>query len=262
MSTNTSYEKRIEMLKEIIGNSNKIVFFGGAGVSTSSGIPDFRSANGLYNNVSEEFAGHAPEYYLDTECFNHNPKMFYKFYRKFMDARNYEPNVVHKSLAKLEQDGKMLGIVTQNIDMLHEKAGSEKVFKIHGTIGENHCIQCGEYYDIDTIFDNKDAIPRCTNCNGSNNFIKPDVVLYGEMLPYDAKCKAYDALVDADCLIVAGTSLTVEPAASMIYWFTSSKHRKISKMVILNRDATAYDRDADLIFHEDMNMVFKDLELI
>lgn len=255
-----SYEDRLALFRQIIDESQKIVFFGGAGVSTASGIPDFRSVNGLYNTKDEEFVGDAPEYLLSSACFNHDTKKFFRFYRKYMDVRKYEPNVVHKKLAELEKAGKMLGIVTQNVDMLHEKAGSEKVFKIHGTISENYCIQCGEEYGIDFIFENTDSIPRCPNCNGHCNYVKPKVVLYGENLPYDAKCNAYDVITDADCMIVAGTSLAVQPAASFVGdWFVDNMKRKGSKLIILNRDEIAYEDKAHVVFREDMNKVFNDL---
>lgn len=249
MDPNLTYEEKIQRFKDIIKESDKIVFFGGAGVSTGSGIPDFRSADGLYNKVDEEFKQFKPEYLLSKDCLNHNPKVFYNFYRKKMDARNYEPNIVHKKLAELENQEKMLGIVTQNIDMLHEKAGSKKVYKIHGTIGENHCIKCQKIYDINTIFESTEAIPHC-NCGKSNNFIRPNVTLYGESLPNEAVKGALEILKEANCLIVAGTSLQVEPAASMISYFEGKY------IVILNREPTKYDEYADLIFREDMNEVF------
>ena len=253
MDPDLTYEERLSRLEKIVEKSNKIVFFGGAGVSTGSGIPDFRSKDGLYNKVDEEFAKYKPEYLLSKECFNHNPKVFYQFYKKKMDARNYEPNIVHKKLAQLESEGKMLGIVTQNIDMLHEKAGSKNIFKIHGTIGENYCIKCHKQYDINYIFDSTEAIPKC-ECGKSNCYVRPNVTLYGENLPKDAVNGALEILEQADCLIVAGTSLQVEPAASMISYFQGEY------MIILNREPTSYDNYADLIFREDMNEVFSKLK--
>ena len=254
MDVNLSYEEKVKQFKEIIKESNRIVFFGGAGVSTASGIPDFRSANGLYNKVDPEFSEYSPEYYLSNQCFNHNTKLFYKFYRKFMDARAYEPNIVHNALARLEKQHKMLGIITQNIDLLHEKAGSEKVFKIHGTIDKGHCIKCHKEYNGDVIFDTKENIPHC-DCGKNCNYIKPNVTLYGESLPVDAVRNAYDVLTQSDCLIIAGTSLQVEPAASMV------NHFQGKYIVILNREETAYDMYADLFFREDMFQVFKDLNI-
>ena len=174
-----------------------------------------------------------------------------KSIKKYLD-KNYEPNIVHKKLAELESQGKMLGIVTQNIDILHEKAGSKKVFKIHGTIGENYCIKCHKTYDIDYIFDSKESIPRC-ECGRQNNFVRPNVTLYGENLPKDAVNGAMEIIEQSDCLIVAGTSLQVEPAASMISYFQGEY------MIILNREPTKYDNYADLVFREDMNEVFSNI---
>lgn len=247
-----NYNQNLEKLKKIIEQSNRICFFGGAGVSTGSGIPDFRSPDGLYNKVDEEFKKYKPEYLLSKECFNYNPKIFYSFYKKKMDARPYKPNMVHKTMALLEEKGKVSGIVTQNIDMLHEKAGSQKIFKIHGTIGTNHCIKCGKEFGIDYIFDSKEAIPRC-DCGKSNNYVKPDVVLYGENLPNNAVKGAMECLMSSDCIIICGSSLQVEPAASMIGYFEGLN------MVIINRDSTNYDKYADVVMHEDMNVIFNDL---
>ena len=249
-----SYEDKLKNFKKLIEESKKIVFFGGAGVSTSSGIPDFRSANGLYNNVDEDFKNYRPEELLSAGCFNHSPKVFYKFYRKYLDARKYEPNIVHKTLAKWEQDEKLIGIVTQNIDMLHEKAGSKKIYKIHGTIGKNHCIQCGETYDIDYVFDNKELLPHCCKCNGNYNLVKPNVVLYDEVLPKMELQGAENVIAQADLLIIAGTSLMVEPAASLVKYYFGKN------MVILNMTNTPYDKYADVVFHEDMSKVFEDLQ--
>ena len=254
LSADTNFDTRINRLNEIISKCNKIVFLGGAGVSTASGIPDFRSANGLYNNKSPEYAKYQPEYLLSTQCFNHNPKVFYKFYREFMDLRNFEPNILHKKLALLEQQGKLSAIVTQNIDMLHEKAGSKNVYKIHGTINSNHCIKCGKKFDIDYIFENKDAIPRC-DCNKSNNYVKPDVVLYGDKLPQDAFTKGVQAIENADCLIICGTSLLVQPAASLPNYFQGEY------MIILNKMPTNLDAYADVVCHEDMFEVFEKIDI-
>lgn len=253
-----SYEDRLQKFFEIIKNSDKICFFGGAGVSTGSGIPDFRSKNGLYNDVDVEFSQYSPEYYLSSACLNHNPKIFYNFYRKKMDARNYEPNMVHKVLAKLEEQGKMTGVVTQNIDMLHEKAGTKKLFKIHGTIGENHCIVCGKTYGIDYIFDDTNAIPRCET-GKSNHFVRPNVVLYGEQLPNKDVKGAIEAIENANCLIICGTSLTVEPAASMVNYFANNCNDEKTHLIIINRDETTQDKFADIVFHEDMNEIFLEL---
>ena len=247
-----TYDEKIQKLYTIVDKSKRICFFGGAGVSTGSGIPDFRSENGLYNKIDEEFKDFKPEYLLSNTCFNHNPKVFYNFYRKKMDARNYEPNIVHNTLTLLEKQGKLNGIVTQNIDMLHEKAGSKNIYKIHGTIGKNHCIKCGKEYDINYIFDNVDAIPRC-DCQKQNNYVRPNVVLYGEQLPSDEVNFAINAIEKADCLIVCGSSLQVNPAASFVSSFVGEN------LIIINREPTSYDNFANIVFHEDMNLVFNDL---
>lgn len=252
MDPNMTYEEKMQKLFSIIDKSKNICFFGGAGVSTGSGIPDFRSEDGLYNNVDKEFEKFKPEYLLSNQCFNHNPKVFYNFYRKKLDARKYEPNVVHKTLALLEKQGKLNGIVTQNIDMLHEKAGSKKLYKIHGTIGKNHCIKCNKEFDIDYIFENTDSIPRCS-CGRQNNYVRPNVVLYGENLPSTEVNLALKTITSADCLIVCGSSLQVNPAASFVSSFVGEN------MIIINREPTSYDCYADIVFHEDMNDVFKTL---
>ena len=253
MDPDMSYEDKMKKLNEIINKSKRICYFGGAGVSTGSGIPDFRSEDGLYNNIDNEFKNFKPEYLLSNQCFNHNPKVFYSFYRKKMDARPYEPNVVHKTLALLEEQGKLNGLVTQNIDMLHEKAGSKKIYKIHGTIGVNHCIKCGKEFDINYIFDSEESIPRC-DCGRQNNYVRPNVVLYGENLPKDAVDGALTAIENADCLIICGSSLQVQPAATYVSSFIGEN------LIIINREPTPYDAYADLVFHEDMNLVFDDLQ--
>jgi NAD-dependent deacetylase len=253
------YRNKINELANIIKNSNKVCFFGGAGVSTGSGIPDFRSVNGLYNEKDAEFSKFSPEYYLSHDCFVYQPKDFYNFYRKKLDARKYEPNIVHKFLAKLEKEGKLNAVVTQNIDTLHEKAGTEKLFKIHGTIDKNHCVKCHAEYDGDFIFDSKEDTPRCPKCG---KFVKPDVVLYGEGLPDKEVGAAIRAISDADCLIICGCSLTVYPAASFIDYFgynLSMEEQEKTKLIVINRDETERDHHADMIFREDMNEVFKDL---
>lgn len=248
-----NFDDRISYFKKMIEECQKIVFFGGAGVSTGSGIPDFRSEDGLYKNIDKEFSQYTPEYYLSSECFNHNPKIFYKYYRAKMDARDYKPNSCHLKLAELEKEGKMLGVVTQNIDMLHEDAGSTKIYKLHGTIGKNHCIKCGEEYGIDMIFDNTDVLPRCPKCKANYNLIKPNVVLYGENLPKDAFNGAMDIIPKGDLLIVAGTSLQVEPAASMVSYFEGKY------IVVINREPIPLETYADCVFREDICKVFDSL---
>lgn len=253
------YQDKIKELTTIIKNSKKVCFFGGAGVSTGSGIPDFRSKNGLYNEKDEGFSKFQPEYYLSHDCFKNNTKEFYRFYKKKMDARKYEPNIVHKFLAKLEEDGKLNAVITQNIDTLHEKAGTKNLYKIHGTISKNHCIKCGKEYDIDFVFDSKEDIVTCNECGG---LVKPDVVLYGEGLPDLDVTRAIYNIAEADCLIICGCSMTVYPAASFVNYFgdnLSMEEQEKTKLIIINRDATEKDHHADLIIREDMNQVFKDI---
>ncbi len=251
-------EERVEKLKELIVE-NKTVFFGGAGVSTASGIPDFRSSDGLYNQENEFNV--TPEYLLSKECLNHNPKMFYKFYRDKFDVRNYEPNEVHKKLAEMEKRGYLNGIITQNVDCLHQKAGSKNVAEIHGTISKNYCSICGAEYDGSYIFENDEPIPRCPSCKKPMGFIRPRVTLYGENLPTEETNKAYDYICGnhedilcANLMIVGGTSLTVSPANQ----YVSTYYGRY--LVIINRDETPFDKYADIVFREDINEVFKLLQ--
>lgn len=206
--------KNSERLIETIKNSKNIVFFGGAGVSTESGIPDFRSKDGLYNQKDIQFEKYSPEYLLSHECLYHNPKVFFSFYHQKMDTRNIQPNIAHQVLAKLENCGKLSAIVTQNIDGLHQKAGSKKVLEIHGTTQRCYCTKCHAGYDGSYIFESRDAIPRCPSCGG---MVRPDVVLYGENVQQEKQ--AIHAIHDADMLIVGGTSLQVYPANSYIRLF-------------------------------------------
>ena len=219
-------DQKIKTLINYIKESNNIVFFGGAGVSTESGIPDFRSKDGLYNQHDVQFEQYSPEYLLSHSCLYNNPKVFYEFYKQKMDTRNIEPNITHYVLAKLEETGKLKAIVTQNIDGLHQKAGSKEVYEIHGTTYRNYCSKCHQEYHPDFLFNTTEAIPKC-ECGG---LIRPDVTLYEENLPDDAVNKALNAIAEADMLIVGGTSLTVWPAASYIYNF-AGKH-----LVVINKE--------------------------
>lgn len=237
-------QKKIRELKEIINESNNIVFFGGAGVSTASGLKDFRSKDGLYNEKNN-LLNVSPEFMLSVSCFYSFTKEFYKYYKANMNSLNVKPNIVHEYLAKLEQLGKLKAIITQNIDGLHQKAGSKNVLELHGTIYKNHCIKCGEEYSAEYVFNSED-IPRC-ECG---SIIKPNVVLYGEMLPEDFVL-AEKYISECDLLIVAGTSLIVEPAASLINYFRGKN------LVIINNDETPYDKRATLIINEDLTSVFK-----
>lgn len=241
-----------EKLKEYIEESNNIVFFGGAGVSTESGIPDFRSKDGLYNQRDIHFEKYEPEYLLSKECLYNNPKVFYEFYRQKMDTRNIEPNITHKVLAKMEQSGKLKAVVTQNIDGLHQKAGSKNVYKIHGTAQRNYCSKCKMEYHPDFLFNTKDAIPKC-ECRG---LIRPDVTLYGENLPYEAVNSAIKAIREADMLIIGGTSLQVYPAANYISYF-KGKH-----LVVINREKihVMLNEDTDLMIVDSLENVFSNID--
>ena len=238
--------EKVSELQKLIDEANNIVFFGGAGVSTSSGIKDFRGKNGLYKSVTD----YPPEYLLSSACFYKEPDLFFEFYKNNLNSLSVEPNIVHKYLKKLEDKGKLKAIVTQNIDGLHQAAGSTNVLEIHGSIYHNHCLKCSKSYDVSFVFESV-GIPKCS-CGGT---IKPNVVLYGEMLPEKALNKACLAISNADLLIVAGTSLTVEPAASMINLF------KGKNLVILNDTKTSYDNIATLVIHANLKNVFENLRV-
>lgn len=236
--------KKIDELQRIIDESNNIVFFGGAGVSTESGIKDFRSKDGLYNLNYK----YPPELILSSNFFYNNTEEFYKFYKDKLNCLNTEPNIIHNYLAKLERKGKLKGIITQNIDGLHTKAGNKKVYELHGTIYNNHCIKCGKYYDAKYVF-NSIGIPKC-KCGG---IIKPDVTLYGEMLDESILNMSIHLISTCDTLIVAGTSLLVEPASSLIKLF------KGKNLVILNRSNTKYCDIASLVINDSLGNIFKQL---
>lgn len=243
--------EKIEKLKEMIDESNKIVFFGGAGVSTESGIPDFRSKDGLYNQHDVRFDMYQPEYLLSHSCLVREPKVYFEFHRQKMDTRNIEPNNAHKYLAKLEESGKLIGVVTQNIDGLHQKAGSKKVFEIHGSALRNYCMNCGTTYPVDYIFDSTDEIPKCDYCGG---VVRADITLYEEGLPDDQVEGAISAISSADMMIIGGTSLTVYPAASFINYF------KGRNLVIINRDPLNIRVGENvLVINEKIGQVFSEL---
>ena len=240
----TGFLKKIENFKEMINKSSRIVFFGGAGVSTESGIPDFRSQDGLYNL---KYA-YPPETILSHDFFFESPEEFYRFYRDKMIYENVKPNVTHIALKKLEDAGKLSAVVTQNIDGLHEAAGNKNVFALHGTVYKNHCIRCGAAFGIDAIVNSK-GVPRCS-CGG---IIKPDVVLYGELLPDAAVEGAVDAIKNADMLIVGGTSLSVYPAAGFVDLYRGDR------LVLINLQPTHYDNRANLIFRNKLGEVFSEI---
>ena len=225
----------LEQLQSVIDNSKRIVFFGGAGVSTESGIPDFRSVDGLYNQKYD----FPPEQILSHTFFMHNTEEFYRFYRDKMLCLDKKPNKAHLKLAELEKSGKLTAVVTQNIDGLHQAAGSKKVYELHGSVLRNYCMKCGKFYSAEYI-KNSTGVPKC-ECGG---VIKPDVVLYEEGLDDSTVSGALSAIQTADTLIIAGTSLTVYPAAGFISYFRGGN------IVLINRDETPFDGKADLVFHE------------
>ena len=241
-------EAKILQLKDEIEDAQHIVFFGGAGVSTESGVPDFRSKDGLYNQRDVRFDKYRPEYLLSHSCLIYEPKVYYEFHRQKMDTRTIEPNNAHKYLAAIEKLGKLDAVVTQNIDGLHQKAGSKNVLELHGSVLRNTCMKCGKFHTAEEVF-GSEGIPRC-ECGG---IIKPDVVLYEEGLDGHIMERAARAIYDADMLIVAGTSLTVYPAAGMIRYYRGKR------LVLINRDTTPYDSEANLVIHESMGEVFSEL---
>lgn len=230
--------------KNMINECNNIVFFGGAGVSTESGIPDFRSKDGLYNQKYD----YPPEQILSHKFFMNNTLEFFRFYKDKLNALKYKPNITHKKLYELEQKGKLRAIITQNIDGLHQKAGSKVVYELHGSILRNYCMKCNKYYDAEYVF-NSNGIPKCS-CGG---IIKPDVVLYEEGLDNDVVEKAIYSIAKADMLIIGGTSLSVYPAAGLIRYFRGKY------LVLINRDKTSYDNMADLVINDSLGKIFKEI---
>ncbi|MBR3124437.1 MAG: NAD-dependent protein deacylase [Mogibacterium sp.] len=234
----------VEKLKEIIRKSRRIVFFGGAGVSTASGIPDFRSDDGLY---SVGFGGRSPEEILSAAFFMLHTAEFYEFYRRRMIYPDARPNAVHRYLYKLEKQDKLRGIVTQNIDGLHKEAGNKRVYELHGSIRENYCVDCEAEYPLEKIL-NSEGVPRCDRCGG---IIKPWVVLYGEIPDKYTMIGACREISGADTMIVAGTSLAVEPAASLINEFNGRN------LVVINKTPTSADERATLLIRADVETVFR-----
>ena len=234
----------INKLQQAINTSNNIVFFTGAGLSTASGIPDFRSATGLYKNVyrAEEMLSHT--FYMN------DPELFYEFYKEKMLYPDAKPNYAHEFMAKL-QEKKNVAIVTQNIDGLHQEAGSKTVYELHGSVHRNYCTKCHKFFDLDYIINCK-GVPKCDECG---NIIKPDVVLYEEGLDDETVTKAIHAINQADVLVVCGTSLVVYPAASFIRYF------KGDTLAIINKDATSYDSNCDIVIHDDLVNTFKQLTI-
>ena len=236
--------EHLETLKQWISESRRIVFFGGAGVSTESGIPDFRSVDGLYSQKFE----YPPETIISHSFYERRPEYFFRFYREKMLPLGFEPNITHKVLAQWEKDGKLAAVITQNIDGLHQKAGSKTVYELHGSVLRNYCTRCRRFYSAEFIRDAQ-GVPKCT-CGG---IVKPDVVLYEESLDQQTLENSIRAIENADLLMVAGTSLTVYPAAGLVNYYHGNR------LVLINRDATPYDSFADLVFHDSLGSIFSQL---
>ena len=234
----------VQALEKIIAQSNRIVFFGGAGVSTESGIPDFRSVDGLYHQKYD----YPPETILSHTFWEQNPEEFYRFYRDKLIVKNAKPNAAHLRLARLEQQGKLSAVVTQNIDGLHQAAGSKTVYELHGSTLRNYCENCGEFYDVDFIA-NSVGVPHCKKCGG---IVKPDVVLYEEGLDEGVLSGAISAIRRADTLIIGGTSLVVYPAAGLIRYFTGEH------LVVINMQPTGADAQADLCIAKPIGQVLSE----
>jgi len=229
-------------LQKIIDESDNIVFFGGAGVSTESGIPDFRSVDGLYSQKYK----YTPETIISHSFFMRNTEEFYDFYKNKMIFLEARPNMAHIRIAELEKIGKLKAVITQNIDGLHQEAGSKNVLELHGSVHRNYCMKCGKFYDVQTIVNSKN-VPKCS-CGGT---IKPDVVLYEESLKNDILEKSVEYIENADVLIVGGTSLVVYPAASLINYYNGKK------LVLINKSSTQLDRRADLVINDNIGSVFE-----
>ena len=236
--------EHLQTLKQWVDESQRIVFFGGAGVSTESGIPDFRSVDGLYNQKFE----YPPEKIISRSFYDADPAYFFRFYKEKMMPLGFEPNITHQVLARWEQEGKLSAVVTQNIDGLHQKAGSENVLELHGCVLRNYCTRCHKFHTAEFLL-HSDGIPRC-DCGG---IVKPDVVLYEEGLDEETIERSICAIMEADLLIVGGTSLTVYPAAGLINYYRGNR------LVLINRDETPYDHRADLVFHQSLGSVFSEL---
>ena len=245
-----SEDQKLNKFADILDSSKYVVFLGGAGVSTESGIPDFRSKNGLYHRKNKKFSAYKPEYLLSYDCLKHKPEIFFDYYRNNLDARAVGPNPAHNKLAEMEERGQLIGVVTQNIDGLHQKAGSKNVQEIHGTIWRNYCVSCGAEYDENYIFDSKEKIPVCEKCG---KMVRPNVTLYGEFLPEEAYQNAINMMNSADCLIIGGTSLEVGSAAQLAHLF-HGEH-----LIIINKGKTKLEGRAELVFHDSIGKVLSAL---
>ncbi|PZD94464.1 NAD-dependent protein deacylase [Paenibacillus sambharensis] len=241
-------EDRYNELKQLVDGGGTIVFFGGAGVSTESHIPDFRSATGLYQMENQQ--AYPPERILSHSFFMEHTAQFYDFYRSKMIYRDAKPNPAHLALARLEQEGRLSAVVTQNIDGLHQAAGSRRVLELHGSVQRNYCMDCKAFYSLEDVLEMSGEIPVCSKCGGT---IKPDVVLYEEMLDMDVLEEAANAIAAADILIVGGTSLTVNPAAGLVRYYPGNK------LVLINQSETPYDSRARLLIKDRIGAVLGSL---
>ena len=237
--------KEVMELKNIVENSDNIVFFGGAGVSTESGIPDFRSENGIYKAVSEY--GYNPETILSHSFFVKNKEVFFKYYKNNLLYPEAKPNNAHYGLAKLEKEGKLKAVITQNIDNLHQKAGSKNILELHGTLYRNYCVKCKKEFDLEYVMKDKDSVTLCDKCGG---VVRPDIVLYEESLNQQVLMKSVDYISNAEVLIVGGTSLSVYPASGLVDYFCGKK------LILINKSVTQYDKKADIVINENIGEVF------
>jgi len=241
-------DESIKRLREIVAGSKNVCVFTGAGISCPSGIPDFRSAHGLYNQSGRE--GYTPEQIISHSFFEEKPELFYQFYKEKMLYPDAQPNDAHLFFAGLEKRGKNVSVVTQNIDGLHQKAGSTRVMELHGSVHRNHCTKCGKFYSLEDIL-KSEGVPRCDLDGG---IIKPDVVLYEEPLDSGTIYRTIDAIAGADTLLVVGTSLMVYPAASFIRYFRGKN------LVLINQSATSFDSGASLVINDDIVRVVRQLQ--
>lgn len=248
MTVSESPEQKLQTLTEWIRSSENIVFFGGAGISTESGIPDFRSAAGIYQ--TEKDSPFSPEEILSRSFFNRRPDVFYDFYKSKMLHPEAKPNPAHRFLASLEREGKLKAVITQNIDGLHQMAGSQKVLELHGSIHRNYCMDCRRFYALDEIMGSEGVVPYCSACGG---VVKPDIVLYGESLDDRVITDSVHAIGEADLLLIGGTSLTVQPAASLVGYFGGDR------TVLLNVSNTPYDHRADLLISDPIGAVMEEI---
>ncbi len=248
---NSGFSSKMKALSDLVQNSRNIVFFWGAWVSTESWVPDFRSKDWLYNQHDIQFDHYQPEYLLSHSCLYNESQVFFEYYRQKLDCRGIKPNITHYKLAEMEKAGKLLAVITQNIDGLHQSAWSKNVIELHGTTQRVYCDTCNKNYNSDFLFTDKRAIPFCT-CGG---IVRPDVTLYEESLPSDAWNSAMQAIAKADLFIIGWTSLTVYPANTLVQFF-HWKH-----LVIINKDPTPQDQFAELVFHESLGKVFEKIKI-